>query len=182
MKNNNTKLSFLIPLITIVFLFTISLSASAALTLDEVSYKLSGDGSKVNSLHFNMNYDLDNINEFDAHFTYYNEDIKLEGSWLINFLQTPLNEAYLELLFVNELSDLSPKPAIGLSGTSNYQNYNDLYWETKYFINDSREKPLVYEGGIVFPITNNGKLSLGIGNSYWYLNNPNLKLGFFVDF
>lgn len=182
MQNNNIKMNLMISLIVIVFLFTFSFSTSAELILDEVNYKLSGDGSNINSLHFNMNYDIDNINEFDALFTYYQGDIKLEGSWLINFLQTPLNKAYLELLFVNELSDLSPQPGIGFSGRSNYQKYNELYWETKYFFNDYREKPIVYEGGIIFPVTNAGKLSLGVGNSYWYLDNPSLKLGFFVDF
>ena len=165
-----------------LIIVSISTPVFADPVLDNVHYIISGDGNNINALNFNMNYDLDNINEFDAFFTYYAGDIKLQGSWLINFLQRPTNNVNLELSLAGELSNISPAPAIGFSGSSNYQAGNKLYWGLNYFFRDNRERPIVYKGGLILPINNAGKLSLGFGNSYWYLNDPQIDLGFIVDF
>lgn len=162
-------------------LLTITGNIAAAPVLDSAHYLISGNGDDISALKFKMNYDLNTINSFDASFTYYNNEINFTGSWLINFLQSSKNNLNLELALATELSDLDPRPAIGISGLNDYQAGNKLYWNIKYFI-EKNNKELVYDGGIVLPLTNMGNLTLGFGNSYWYPDEPQINLGLMVDF
>lgn len=168
-------------ILSIVFiLIAITGTVSATPDLDEVHYVLSGDGNRINSINFNMNYDFDAINSLDAFFTYYDGDIKIEGSWLINFMRSQDNSFNLELAILSELSNISFTPAIGISGTSSYEAENKLYWDVDYFLN--QEKSFVYKGGIVLPLNSSGDITVGFGNSYWYINEPQINIGLLVDF
>lgn len=173
--------------LSIIFIITfaliaISVSPVSAFRLDNVHYTINGNGEKITSLNLNLNYDIDNINGIDAFFKYYESDIKLEGTWVINFYNRPDNNLNLEMSLLTALNDLSPKLAIGFSGVNSYQGSNDFYWGAKYFLNDNRSKPVVYEGGIILPLNQSGKLTIGLGNSYWNLRNPRFSLGFIAEF
>ena len=174
------KLSIIFVL-TILFISVVASSVSA-LRLDKAHYMINGDGEEITSLNLNLSYDIDNVNGIDAFFKYYEGDIKLEGSWLVNFYQRPNNDLNLEISLLAALNDLSPELAVGFSGVNSYQGSNDFYWGAKYFLNDNRSKPIVYEGGIILPLNQSGKLTLGLGNSYWDLNNPHFSLGFIAEF
>ncbi|HKL74699.1 MAG TPA: hypothetical protein VJ881_01430, partial [Halanaerobiales bacterium] len=110
----------------IIFAFVvISVAPVSAFRLDNAHYIISGNGEKITSLNLNLNYDLDNINGIDAFLKYRNGDIKLEGSWLINFYKRPDNNFNLELSLIAALNNLSPTPTLGFSGTNSYQGSND---------------------------------------------------------
>jgi len=167
----------------IIFAFVvISVAPVSAFRLDNAHYIISGNGEEITSLNLNLNYDLDNLNGIDAFLKYYHGDIKFEGSWIINFYQRPDNNLNLELSLLAALNNLSPEPALGISGTNSYQGSNDFYWGVKYLLNDNRSKPVIYEGGIILPLNQSGKLTIGLSNSYWDLNDPNFNLGFIAEF
>ena len=173
--------------LSIIFILTftliiISVAPVSAFKLDNAHYIISGNGEKITSLNLNLNYDIDNINGVDAFLKYFHGDIKFEGSWVINFYQRPNNNLNLELSLLAALNNLSPEPALGISGTNSYQGSNDFYWGVKYLLNDNRSDPIVYEGGIMLPLNQSGKLTIGLSNSYWKLDRPNFNLGFIAEF
>jgi len=174
------KLS-IIFIVTII-LIAISVSPASAFRLDNAHYMIKGNGEEITSLNLNLNYDLDNINGIDAFFKYYNGDIKLKSSWLINFYNRPDNNLNIEFSLLTGLNNLSPDLAIGFSGVNSYQGSNDFYWNVKYLFDDNKSEPIIYEGGIILPLNQSGKLTIGLGNSYWDLKNPRFSLGFIAEF
>lgn len=173
--------------LSIIFVLTmviiaISVAPVSAFKLDNAHYIISGNGEEISSLNLNLNYDLDNINGFDAFIKYYHGDIKFAGSWVINYYNRPDNDLNLELSLLAGLNNLNPQPALGFSGTNSYQGSNDFYWGVKYLFNVNHSRPLIYEGGIILPLNQSGKLTIGLSNSYWDLDNPQFNLGFIAEF
>ncbi|MFW5855670.1 MAG: hypothetical protein ACOCVB_00205 [Bacillota bacterium] len=172
----------IIVILSLLFIFLITGLSQAAPVMDSVHYTLSGNVSEVNALKLDLDYHLDSINDVTARFTYHEQAIKVDGAWKINFLQRQDYDIDLRLVTAAPLNDFSFNPALGIGGSSDYLEHNDLYWEVDYYFQEElEEKKWVYQVGISLPVTSRGKISLGMGNSYWYHNDNMVNLGLKVD-
>jgi hypothetical protein len=172
----NIKLTTISLLLSVILL--VAPTAAATPVLDSAQYIVNGDIGEVNALKLKLNYQIDKINSFEPTFTYHEEEIKLQGTWKINFLKShsQFSTLNLDLSLATPVKNISLDPAIGLSGELKYTAKNKINWQLDYYFNKPGKK-WVYHGGITLPLASNNKLLLGIGNSYWYMNETIFDLG-----
>ena len=134
-------------LVTITFILSLVIliapvASSAGLTLDSVHYILKGDITDISALKLDLDYNIDRINTFNPSFIYHNKDIKFKGAWKINFLKNMQHNSdlNLNLSLATPLEDLSPEPAIGLSGDFNYHTHNKINLQLDYYFNKDGKK------------------------------------------
>ena len=180
MNFKNIKLVSISLILTVIIL--VSPVATAAPALDSIHYVVNGDTSEINALKLKLNYHIDSINSFNPKFTYHEQEFKLKGTWKINFLQNyrQLSNINLNLSMATPLKEISPEPAIGLSGNLDYMEHNKINLKLDYYF-DKSVNNMVYHGGISLPLSTRGKLTLGLGNSIWYINQTIFDLGLKVD-
>ena len=174
-------------LVTITFILSAVImiapvASSAGLVLDSAHYVINSDLNEINALELKLDYNIDSINSFQPVLTYHNQEIKLKGTWKINFLKNMnrISALNLDLSLTTPLQDISPEPSIGLSGDVNYLTHNKINLQLDYYLNKPG-KNLVYHGGVSLPLSSTGELTLGFGNSYWNTNHALFDLGFKFD-
>lgn len=163
--------------ITLILIIVLSFNL-LAYPVDQVSYSIRGNLDKLESLELELVNRIDNINSAGFALIHDGDKFKFQGDWQINFLKRSTYQINFGFLFPLELNDFKLGRGLGFSGENFLTGANRFYWEVSHFFD--KKDSLIYEVGMRYPISRDGLLIIGVGNTYWNSDN-NLRLGFKLD-
>ena len=172
------KLNQLIVIMLCLIIFC-SFNVKAEPELNHIHYSLSGGDTDIESIKLIANYQFDQTNGSDLHLSYGDNDLKLEGYWVLNFYNENNSKLNLELGLANCINGNKFGKAIGFSYEGVYLNQNNYFLNCKYFI--EKDSKLILNGGLSVPLVPSTRLTLGMGNSYWSQSKYLFNLGIKVD-
>ncbi len=171
--------NIIIIILLLSILFAYNAESEALSGMQNIHFIVSGGGAGADNLLLTSNYRLDFINRINLLMAYRDDQFNTEATWQINFWQNYNSELNLQLALASSKDNNLLGKAFGLAGKGELSDVYNYFFDVKYFLDN---QALVGRGGLVLPLIFQGKLTLGMGNTYWwhdrFLFNMGLKLKF----
>ncbi|SDL75016.1 hypothetical protein [Halarsenatibacter silvermanii] len=155
--------------------------------LERLNYSINTDTADITSLDieaitFGLEFKLTDINYLETSLRYDNDDLDLQGTWLIDFTEDTPHDMRLRLNLSSEDGLDSFEPALGVGGRFPREGREHYFFGHLDYYFDVSSSSLVYNGGVGYPLTYNSNIKLSIGNAFWDRDDHQLNFGMEIEF